>query len=151
MQNEDISKLTETRTNRGSGRNVEILPTIKTPLGGGGGEVGGEERVKVTEMIKGFLFCFEIFHFGFSLRIGKFGKYKKYIRHFWTMLAAQFRLSDAKKINSADGTMNKPTTNIYFLFFGVQNHLILNGKLSGLGNFSPTYEFFGFVGNPTSL
>ena len=111
----------------------------------------GEERVKVTEMIKGFLFCFEIFHFGFSLRIGKFGKYKKYIRHFWTMLAAQIRLSDAKKINSADGTMNKPTTNIYFLFFGVQNHLILNGKLSGLGNFSPTYEFFGFVGNPTSL
>ena len=54
------------------------------------------------------------------------------------MLAAQFRLSDAKKINSADGTMNKPTTNIFFLFFGVQNHLILNGKLSGLGNFSPT-------------
>ena len=67
------------------------------------------------------------------------------------MLAAQFRLSDAKKIKSADGTMNKPTTNIYFLFFGVQNHLILNGKRSGLGNFSPTYEFFGFVGNPTSL
>ena len=29
--------------------------------------------------IKGFLFCFEIFHYGFSLRIGKFGKYKKYI------------------------------------------------------------------------
>ena len=46
------------------------------------------------------------------------------------MLAAKFRLSDAKKINSADGTMNKPTTNIYFLFFGVQNHLILHGKLS---------------------
>ena len=54
------------------------------------------------------------------------------------MLAAQFRLSDAKKINSADGMMNKPTTNIYFLFFGVQNHLILHGKCSGLGNFSPT-------------
>ena len=34
--------------------------------------------------------------------------------------------------------MNKPTTNIYFLFFGVQNHLILHGKRSGLGNFSPT-------------
>ena len=72
MQNEDISKLTETRTNRGSGRNVELLPTIKTALGRGGGEVGGEGRVKVTEMIKGFRFCFEIFHYGFSLRIGKF-------------------------------------------------------------------------------
>ena len=80
LQNEDICKLTETRTNRGSGRNVELLPTIKTALGGGGGEeVGGEGRVKVTEMIKGFRFCFEIFHYGFSLRIGKFGKYKKYI------------------------------------------------------------------------
>ena len=54
------------------------------------------------------------------------------------MLAAQFSLSDAKKINSADGMMNKPTTNIYFLFFGVQNHLILHGKLSGLENLSPT-------------
>ena len=29
LQNEDISKLTETRTNRGSRRNVELLPTIK--------------------------------------------------------------------------------------------------------------------------
>ena len=54
------------------------------------------------------------------------------------MLAAQFRLSDAKKINSAAGMINKPTTNIYFLFFGMQNHLILHGKRSGLGNFSPT-------------
>ena len=54
------------------------------------------------------------------------------------MLAAHFRLSDAKKINSADGMMNKPATNIYFLFFDVQNHLILHGKLSRLGNFSPT-------------
>ena len=54
------------------------------------------------------------------------------------MLAAQFRLSDAKKINSADGMMNKPTTNIYFLFFGVQNHLILHGKLSGLGGITTT-------------
>ena len=53
------------------------------------------------------------------------------------MLAAQFRLSDVKKINSADGTMNKPTKNIYFLFFGVQNHLIFHEKLPGLGNFSP--------------
>ena len=43
-----------------------------------------------------------------------------------------------KKIHSAAGMMNKPTTNIYFLFFGVQNHLILHGKCSGLGNFSPT-------------
>ena len=29
LQNEDISKLTETRTNRGSERNVELLPTIE--------------------------------------------------------------------------------------------------------------------------
>ena len=57
------------------------------------------------------------------------------------MLAAQFRLSDAKKINLADGTMNKPTKNIYFLCFGVQNHLIFHGKLPGLGNFSPTIFF----------
>ena len=52
------------------------------------------------------------------------------------MPAAQFRLSDEKKENSADGTMNKPTTNIYFSFFGVPyhlSHLILHGKLSGLG------------------
>ena len=68
-------------------------------------------------MIRGFIFCFEIFHYGFSLRI---------------------RLSDAKMINSADGTINKPTKNIYFLFFGVQNHLIFHGSLPGLGNFSPT-------------
>ena len=36
----------------------------------------GEGRVEVTEMIKGFLFCFEIFHHGISLGIGNFGKYK---------------------------------------------------------------------------
>ena len=36
----------------------------------------GEGRVEVTEMIKGFLFCFESFHHGISLGIGKFGKYK---------------------------------------------------------------------------
>ena len=40
----------------------------------------GEGRVKVTEMIKVFLFCFEIFHQGISLVIGKFGKYK----YIWT-------------------------------------------------------------------
>ena len=34
-----------------------------------------EGRVKVTEMIKVFLFCFDIFHSGISLAIGKFGKY----------------------------------------------------------------------------
>ena len=39
-----------------------------------------------------------------------------------------------KKINSADGTMNTPTTNIYFPFFGTPYHLILHGKISGLGN-----------------
>ena len=39
-----------------------------------------------------------------------------------------------KKINSADGTMNTPTTNIYFPFFGTPYHLILHGKFSGLGN-----------------
>ena len=50
------------------------------------------------------------------------------------MLAAQFRLSDEKKVNSADGTMNKTTTNIYFSFFGVPYHLILDRKISGLGN-----------------
>ena len=33
---------------------------------------------------------------------------------------------------------DESTTNIYFLFFGVQNHLILDGKLSGLRNLSPT-------------
>ena len=49
------------------------------------------------------------------------------------MQAAQFRLSDEKKENSADGTMNKPTTNIYFSFFGVPYHLILHGKESRLG------------------
>ena len=32
--------------------------------------------VGVTEMIKGFIFGFEIFHYGISLGIGKFGKYK---------------------------------------------------------------------------
>ena len=32
--------------------------------------------VGVTEMIKGFVFGFEIFHYGISLGIGKFGKYK---------------------------------------------------------------------------
>ena len=37
--------------------------------GGGGG-------VEVTEMIKGFLFCFELFHYRISLGIGNFGKYK---------------------------------------------------------------------------
>ena len=54
------------------------------------------------------------------------------------MLAAQVRLSDAKKINSVDGTMNKPTKNIYFIFCGVQNHLIFHGKRPGLRNFSST-------------
>ena len=49
------------------------------------------------------------------------------------MLTAQFRLSDEKKLNSADGKMNKPTTNIYFPFFSVPHHLILHGKISGLG------------------
>ena len=34
-----------------------------------------EGRVKVTEMIKVFLFCFDIFHQGISLAKGKFGKY----------------------------------------------------------------------------
>ena len=33
--------------------------------------------------------------------------------------------------------INQPK-NIYFLFFGVQNHLIFHWKLPGLGNFSPT-------------
>ena len=51
------------------------------------------------------------------------------------MLATQFRPSDAKKINSADGMMNKPTTNIYFLFIIFK---IFHGKRSGLGNFSST-------------
>ena len=32
--------------------------------------------VGVTEMIKGSIFGFEIFHYGISLGIGKFGKYK---------------------------------------------------------------------------
>ena len=41
-----------------------------------GGGWRGEGRVEVTEMIKGFLFCFENFHHGISLGIGKFGKYK---------------------------------------------------------------------------
>ena len=36
--------------------------------------------VKVTEMIKRFIFCFEIFNYGISLGIGKFGKYK----YIWT-------------------------------------------------------------------
>ena len=36
--------------------------------------------VRVTEMIKGFIFGFEIFHYGISLGIGKFGKYK----YIWT-------------------------------------------------------------------
>ena len=29
--------------------------------------------------------------------------------------------------------MNKPTTNIYFPFFSVPYHLILHGKISGVG------------------
>ena len=39
-----------------------------------------------------------------------------------------------KKINSADGTMNTLSTNIYFPFFGAPYHLILHGKISELGN-----------------
>ena len=39
----------------------------------------GEGRVKVTNMIKVFLFCFEIFHQGISLAIGKFSKYNLYM------------------------------------------------------------------------
>ena len=35
-----------------------------------------EGRVEVTEITKGFLFCFELFHHGISLGIGNFGKYK---------------------------------------------------------------------------
>ena len=41
----------------------------------------GKVRVAVTEMIKGFLFCFEIFHHGISLGIGKFENINIY-RHF---------------------------------------------------------------------
>ena len=43
----------------------------------------GEERVEVTEMIKGLLFCFEIlkFHHGISLGIGKY-------KYLWTFLVA---------------------------------------------------------------
>ena len=78
-------------------------------------------------------------------------------------------------INSADGTMNKATTNSYFSFFGVPYHLILQEKFQGsditarnrfflweVGGgggeggggggviFGPRI-FFGFVGKPTSL
>ena len=49
-------------------------------------------------------------------------------------MVAQFRLSDEKKINSADGTTNTAITNIYFPFFGAPYHLILHGKISGLRN-----------------
>ena len=68
-----------------------------------------------------------------------------------------------EKINSADGTMNKPTTDSYFLIFGVPYHLIFPGKFQGseirawkfgLGGggviFGPRI-FLGFVGNPRSL
>ena len=44
--------------------------------------------------------------------------------------------------------INQPK-NIYFLFFGVQNHLIFHWKLPGLGKFQ-SYDFFGFVGNLAS-
>ena len=44
--------------------------------------------------------------------------------------------------------INQPK-NIYFLFFGVQNHLIFHWKLLGLGKFQ-SYDFFGFVGNLAS-
>ena len=43
------------------------------------------------------------------------------------MLAAQFRLSDEKKYNSADGTINKPTTNIYWSW-----HWSFTEKFQGL-------------------
>ena len=37
-----------------------------------------------------------------------------------------------RKINSADGTIDKQTTDSCFLFFGVPYHLILHGKFQGL-------------------
>ena len=54
-------------------------------------------------------------------------------------MAAQFRLSDEKKINSADGTTNTAVTNIYFPFLGAPYHLILHGKFQG----SEMYWKFG--------
>ena len=59
--------------NRGRGRSVEPLPTTKK---NNANNNEGEGRVKVTEMIKGFPFRFEIFHHGISLGIGNFGKHK---------------------------------------------------------------------------
>ena len=38
--------------------------------------------------------------------------------------------------------MNKPTTNSYFPFFGVPYHLILHGKISGLGRYGLECFFF---------
>ena len=48
--------------------------TISDPRPGPRRGLEGEGRVEVTEMIKGFLFCFENFHHGISLGIRKFGK-----------------------------------------------------------------------------
>ena len=58
--------------------------TISDPRPGPREWLEGERRVEVTKMIKGFLFCFEIFHHGVSLGIGKFGKYK----YLYTFLVA---------------------------------------------------------------
>ena len=41
--------------------------------------------------------------------------------------------------------MNKPTTNIYFSFFNVPYHLILHGKISGLGEIR-AWKFAGLLG-----
>ena len=59
--------------NRGRGRSVEPLPTTKK---NNANNNEGEGRVKVTEMINGFPFRFEIFHHGISLGIENFGKHK---------------------------------------------------------------------------
>ena len=43
--------------------------------------------------------------------------------------------------------MNKPTTDIYFSFFGVRYHLILHGKFSGLGEIR-ALKFGGLIIGP---
>ena len=53
--------MTETRTTRGRDRSVELLPTTKKNSSNKAG-VGRRAKVEVTEMIKGFLFCFKMFH-----------------------------------------------------------------------------------------
>ena len=64
----------------------------------------GEGRVEGTEMIKGFLFCFENFHYGISLGIEKFGKYK-YIVGFH-MMSLKYKLKNYRSYRDFTFTMH---------------------------------------------